>query len=152
MIKLSDLLLERIDYLTVATGIVKQYGLKSKVKFGSGKDLADYKPEIDTIYLRTSYSNLKEYYKTVNIRTTFAGKFINNPKRFRLSLLYGMHSMENINLSNYDVVISSSASIAKYIKANKGKHFSYCYYPTRAIWEADKYFGRSILKYLIKPL
>ena len=65
MIKLSELLLERIDYLTVATGIVKQYGLKSKVKFGSGKDLADYKPEIDTIYLRTSYPNLKEYYKTV---------------------------------------------------------------------------------------
>ena len=65
MIKLTDLVLERIDYITVATGIVKKYGLKSKVKFGSGKDFADYKPKIDTIYLRTSYPNLKEYYKTV---------------------------------------------------------------------------------------
>ena len=111
--------------------------------------------EFDEADIYTSCYNANEtlgYYKTVNIRTTFAGKFINNPKRFRLSLLYGMHSMENINLSNYDVVISSSASIAKYVKANKGKHFSYCYYPTRAIWEANKYFGRSILKYLIKPL
>ena len=64
MLKLSDLLLERIDYLTVAAGIVKKYGLKSKVKFGSGKDFADYKPDQDTIYLRNSYPNLKEYYKT----------------------------------------------------------------------------------------
>ena len=58
-------LLERIDYLQVAKEIVKQYGLKSKVKFGSGKDFADYKPDEDTIYLRNSYPNLKEYYKTV---------------------------------------------------------------------------------------
>ncbi|HJO28663.1 MAG TPA: hypothetical protein QF708_04600 [Candidatus Poseidoniia archaeon] len=57
--------MERIDYLTVAAGIVKKYGLKSKVKFGSGKDFADYKPDEDTIYLRNSYPNLKEYYKTV---------------------------------------------------------------------------------------
>jgi hypothetical protein len=58
-------LLERVDYLQVAKELVKQYGLKSKVKFGSGKDFADYKPEQDTIYLRNSYPNLKEYYKTV---------------------------------------------------------------------------------------
>ena len=51
--------------IKVAKEIVKQYGLKSKVKFGSGKAFADYKPEQDTIYLRNSYPNLKEYYKTV---------------------------------------------------------------------------------------
>ena len=58
-------LLERVDYLQVAKELIKQYGLNSKVKFGSGKDFADYKPEQDTIYLRNSYPNLKEYYKTV---------------------------------------------------------------------------------------
>ena len=65
MIKLSNILLERIDYLEVAAGIIKKYGLKSKVKFGSGKDYADYKPETDTIYLRNRYPSLKEYYMTV---------------------------------------------------------------------------------------
>tara|TARA_B100000470_G_C19635464_1_gene321811 strand:- start:312 stop:686 length:375 start_codon:yes stop_codon:yes gene_type:complete len=65
MIKLSDLIVERIDYLTVATKVIKQYGLKSKVKFGSGNDLADYKPETDTIYLRSNYPSLKEFYMTV---------------------------------------------------------------------------------------
>ena len=58
-------LLERVDYLQVAKEIIKQYGLNSKVKFSSGKDYADYKPDQDTIYLRNSYPNLKEYYKTV---------------------------------------------------------------------------------------
>ena len=65
MIKLSSILLERVDYLQIAKKIVKQYGLKSKVKFGSGKDFADYKPDIDTIFLRTSYPNLKEFYMTI---------------------------------------------------------------------------------------
>ena len=50
-------------------------------------------------------------------------------------------SMENIDLSHYDLVISSSASIAKYVDAKNGKHISYCYYPTRALWEPEKYFG-----------
>ena len=54
-----------MDYLEVAAGIVKKYGLKSKIKFGSGKDFADYKPKTDTIYLRNSYPSLKEYYMTV---------------------------------------------------------------------------------------
>ena len=58
-------LLERVEYLQIATKVIKQYGLKSKVKFGSGNDLADYKPETDTIYLRSSYPNLKEFYMTV---------------------------------------------------------------------------------------
>jgi hypothetical protein len=58
-------LLERIDYQQIAAKIIKQYGLKSKVKFGSGNDLADYKPETDTIYLRNSYSKVKEFYMTV---------------------------------------------------------------------------------------
>ena len=58
-------LLERVEYLQIATKVIKQYGLKSKVKFGSGNDLADYKPETDTIHLRSSYPNLKEFYMTV---------------------------------------------------------------------------------------
>ena len=65
MIKLSNILLERIDYLEVAAGIIKKYGLKSKVKFGSGKDYADYKPETDTIYLRKSYPSVKEFLITI---------------------------------------------------------------------------------------
>ena len=62
---MNNLLLERIDYLDLATTLVKQYGLKSKVKFGSGKDMGEYVPETDTVTLRRSYPNVKEFLMTI---------------------------------------------------------------------------------------
>jgi len=65
MIKLKDLVMERVDYHQLASEMVKRYGLKSKVKIGSGKNFGDYVPETDTITLRPSYPSLKEFYMTV---------------------------------------------------------------------------------------
>ena len=65
MIKLKDLLVERIDYLDTAENLVKQYKLKSKIKFSSGSSKADYDWMKDIIYLRTSYSSVKDFLITV---------------------------------------------------------------------------------------
>ena len=65
MIKLKDLLIERIDYLDTAENLVKQYKLKSKIKFSSGSSKADYDWMKDIIYLRTSYSSVKDFLITV---------------------------------------------------------------------------------------
>ena len=65
MIKLKDLITERIDFHQIATELVRKYNLKSKVKIGSGKNFGEYIPETDTITLRPSYSTLKEFYMTV---------------------------------------------------------------------------------------
>ena len=62
---MNNILLERIDYLDIAQNLVKQYGLKSKVKFGSGKDFAEYVPETDTVILRRSYPTVKEFLLTI---------------------------------------------------------------------------------------
>ena len=62
---MTNSLLERIDYLDLATTLVKQYGLKSKVKFGGGKDFGEYVPETDTVTLRRSYPNTKEFLMTI---------------------------------------------------------------------------------------
>ena len=65
MIKLKPLL-ERIDYQDTASQIVKSYGLKSKIKIGvTGSNKADYNWMTDTINLRRSYSNVKEFIITV---------------------------------------------------------------------------------------
>ena len=58
-------LLERVDYFDTAQQLVKQYGLKSRVKFTSGSQMAEYVPETDTITLRRSYPSLKEFLLTV---------------------------------------------------------------------------------------
>jgi 8-oxo-dGTP pyrophosphatase MutT (NUDIX family) len=64
MIKLKPLL-ERVDYHDTASQLVKQYGLKSKIKMGKGKDFGEYVPETDTITLRPSYPNMKEFLMTI---------------------------------------------------------------------------------------
>ena len=65
MIKLKDLIVERVDYFEIATNLVNQYGLKSKVKIGSGNNFGEYVPEKDLITIRPSYPNVKEFLLTV---------------------------------------------------------------------------------------
>ena len=64
MMKMKPLL-ERVDYHESATVLVKSYGLKSKVKIGTGKQFGEYIPETDTIALRPSYKSAKVFLMTV---------------------------------------------------------------------------------------
>ena len=65
MIKLKTLLNERVDYQQIASQLVKSYKLKSKVKITGGSNKADYNWMTDTINLRRSYPNVKEFIITV---------------------------------------------------------------------------------------
>jgi len=62
---MKNSLLERVDYYDTASQLVKQYGLKSKIKMGRGKNFGEYIPETDTITLRPSYPNMKEFLMTI---------------------------------------------------------------------------------------
>ena len=65
VIKLKNLLVERIDIVDTAQQIVKLHKLKSKVKITTGKDKGDYNWITDTINLRPSYSTVKELLITI---------------------------------------------------------------------------------------
>ena len=67
MIKLKSLLVERIDYHEIATQLVKDYGLRSKVKFGNikGGNKGNYDWNRDIINIKKSYSSVKEFIITV---------------------------------------------------------------------------------------
>ena len=58
--------MERIDFQYVATELVKNYNLKSKVKFGTfSKDKGGYNWDDDVINLRKSFSNVDDFIITV---------------------------------------------------------------------------------------
>ena len=57
--------MERTDLQYVASELVKQYGLKSKIKFGVTGNKADYDWIKDVIRLRSSYPSVKEFIITV---------------------------------------------------------------------------------------
>jgi glycosyltransferase involved in cell wall biosynthesis len=84
-----------------------------------------------------------------------------------VNLLYKYYFMlypiafERFDLSEYDVVLSSSSAYAKGIKIRSGQlHICYCYTPARFIWRYEDYvskeniapFLKQFLPFLLEPL
>src|SRR5205085_2723454 len=46
-------------------------------------------------------------------------------------------AVESFDLSDFDLVISSSHAVAKGVQARRGKHICYCHTPMRYIWDAE---------------
>lgn len=113
-------------------------------------------PEADVYTLAYNPSKTLPYFKTRKLKTTWMNPFVQSSTAFRWSFPIATYAMQGLNLSEYDLVISSSATVAKYIEAPPGRHLCYCYMPTRAIWRSDAYFGggakASILKSLVGAL
>ena len=64
MVTLTEIyqLNERADFQYIAQELVDYYGLRSKVKFTSDAGVrGHYVPENDTIFLKRSYSSVKEF-------------------------------------------------------------------------------------------
>lgn len=91
------------------------------------------------------------YFNSREINTTWLNRFVQSMDSFRWSFPIATHVMESIDLSDYDIVLSSSATVAKYVRVPHGKHICYCYIPTRALWQVNNYFGNSWKSVLIKP-
>jgi glycosyltransferase involved in cell wall biosynthesis len=60
--------------------------------------------------------------------------------------------IEEIDLSNYDIIISSSYFVAKSVLTNPyQKHICYCYSPARYFWDLY-HFYKDKIPFLLKPL
>lgn len=90
------------------------------------------------------------YFKTRQIKTTWLNSFVQSMDAFRWSFPLATYVMQYLDLSKYDLVLSSSATVAKYVRVPNGRHICYCYIPTRAIWKHDEYFGNSWKAKLVK--
>ena len=107
--------------------------------------------DADIYTLSYNPENTLPYFKTKKINVLRINKWVQTPTAFKFSFPISKYLFSKLDLSKYDLVISSSASIAKYISVPNGKYFNYCYYPTRALWEPKKYFDRSIIRYFLNP-
>lgn len=101
-------------------------------------------PEADAYTLAYNPDAALPYFSKRGIRTTWMNRFVQSMGAFRLSFPVSTHVMESLDLSGYDIVLSSSATVAKYVRVPNGKHVCYCYIPTRAIWHFDEYFGGGV--------
>jgi len=102
--------------------------------------------EADVYTLAYNPKKVSSQFKNYKIKTSFLNPFIKNHTSFRAFFPIATYLMQHWDFSKYDLIITSSATTAKYISKFKGKHICYCYYPTRAIWECHKYFNSNDLK------
>ncbi len=89
--------------------------------------------------------------------TSFIQKLPLARKKHRNYLPLFPKAIEKLDLSGYDIIVSSSHAVAKGIKKNVNQlHITYCHSPMRYIWDqADQYLGGAkglIAKIFIKYL
>lgn len=89
------------------------------------------------IYTLLYDKKMDEYFPDARIRVSFLGKlpeFLKKRKKFLLPLF--PTAAETFDLSDFDLVISSSGSFAKgVIVKPRTLHISYCHAPTRFLWD-----------------
>ena len=78
-----------------------------------------------------------------DIRTTFVQRLPGVARRYRQYLPLFPAAASTIDLSGYDLVISSSHCVAKGVAVDEGAvHVCYCHTPMRYVWDRyDDYFG-----------
>ena len=107
-------------------------------------------PEADVYTLACNSLKTFPYFQDRPIRTTWLNPFVQSSSAFRWLFPLATHTMQRLDLSAYDLIISSSATTAKYISAPHALHICYCYMPTRALWHFEQYFGNSLSSKLFK--
>lgn len=87
----------------------------------------------------TLFQNKKftsQYFGDTEIRSSFLQKIPGITKNYKYFFFLMPTAIESFDLSDFDLVISSSAIFSKgLILKPKTKHICYCYSPTRQIWD-----------------
>ena len=100
-------------------------------------------PEADVFTLSLNRATTLPYFATKpGIHTTWMNRLVQSPRAFRVAFPLATYAMQSLDLSAYDLVLSSAATVARYVRAPNGRHVCYCYIPTRAVWHFDEYFGQ----------
>lgn len=97
-------------------------------------DLLEIYPEAD-IFTSVFFAWDKPIFKWRKITTSFIQKIPFLNKSHKLALFLRPFAFESFDLSEYDIVISSSSAESKWVITKPSTiHFCYCHTPTRYFW------------------
>jgi glycosyltransferase involved in cell wall biosynthesis len=116
--------------------------------------VVDFLPDNERTFLQNKHTN-----------TSFIQRLPFAKSKYRQYLFLMPHAVERLDISSYDLVLSSSHAVAKGIRTHSNQlHICYCHTPVRYAWDLqDQYlresgldrgikgvFARLILKYIRK--
>jgi len=107
------------------------------------ESLLELYPEADIYTHVLDRDNLSEKIKSKNIQTTFINRLPFARRLYKYYLAFMPLALEQIDLTNYDLVISSEAGPSKGVIVNPDStHLCYCHSPMRYIWDQySQYFS-----------
>ncbi len=111
-------------------------------------------PDADLYTLLHVPGSVSPAIEAMRIRTSFIQKLPFWRSRYRSYLPFFPRAIEKFDLSDFDLVISTSHCVAKgAIPAQDALHICYCFSPMRYVWRFyDQYFGQNPIKKLfLKP-
>lgn len=121
--------------------------------------LSNYQVDIYTLIDKFSEEDRNYFLHGKQTNTSFIQHFPMIGKYYRYYLPLFPRAIESFNLSDYDLIISSSHSVAKGVKVKKGQmHLCYCHTPMRYLWDmrksyiADHNLNKGWKKWLAKPV
>jgi glycosyltransferase involved in cell wall biosynthesis len=89
--------------------------------------------------------------RTVPIKTSWMQRLPGIRRYYRHYFLLYPFAVRNLNLSNYDLVISSSSGYVKGVVTSRdAMHVCYCHTPMRWAWNFDRYSAREALSPAVK--
>lgn len=115
-------------------------------------DFVEAYPGAPIYTLLCNYSKIEEPIKSANIITSNLQKDGKEIANHRKLFPFMPTAIEKFNLNDYDIVLSSSSSVAKAVITNPATlHICYCHSPMRYAWEfsyeyAEKMAGKGKIK------
>src|SRR4029078_7198514 len=78
----------------------------------------------------------------MRVKTSWIDRLPAAQRPFRYFLPLFPHAVEHFELSDYDLILSSSHCVAKGILPHRALHIAYIHAPMRYVWDQhDHYFG-----------
>ncbi len=107
--------------------------------------LAEMFPKAPIYVLLYKQENIDKYFKDRIIKPSIIQKMPGGVKHYRWYLAFMPLAVEFFDLSEFDVVLSSTSSFAKgVITKPETKHICYCHTPTRYLWSDTHQYIREL--------
>ena len=114
-------------------------------------ELCQMFPTASLVTLVAFQAMLPDSLKRFPLQTSWMQCLPGMEKYYRLFFMLYPYAATSMDLSEYDLVVSSSSSYAKGIRAgNDTMHVCYCHTPTRWVWNFDSYSKREAMSPAVK--
>ncbi len=143
--------------LAIVHDFLNQYGGAEKV-LESLHEAFPAAPIFTSVFLP---EHLPPVFRAMDVRTSFMQSFPLLKGHYKKFLPFYPGAIESLDLSGFDMVLSSSSAFAKGARAPAGvPHLCYCYTPMRFVWTPEDYFekerifgpARAFMPYILRRL